>query len=59
VVEPVTPIEGATEVAYEEVAGLVIFLDGSDNEGFLQIDESSEYRINAQTIKYNSRSSHT
>jgi hypothetical protein len=58
-VEPVTPTEGATGVAYEEVAGLVIFFDGSADEGFLQADESSEYRINSQTIKYKSRSSHT
>jgi hypothetical protein len=59
VVEPVTPIEGATGVAYEEVAGLVIFFDGSVDEGFLQTDESSEYKINSQIIKYKSRSSHT
>jgi hypothetical protein len=58
-VEPVTPTEGVTGVAYEEVAGLVIFFDGSADEGFLQTDESLEYMINSQTIKYKSRSSHT
>jgi hypothetical protein len=58
-VEPVTPVEGVTGVAYEEVAGLVIFFDGSVDEGFLQTDESSEYKINSQIIKYKSRSSHT
>jgi hypothetical protein len=58
-VEPVTPTEEATRVAYEEVAGLVIFFDGSADEGFLRTDESSKYRINSQTIKYNSRLSHT
>jgi hypothetical protein len=58
-VEPVTLTEGATGVAYEEVAGLLIFFDRSADEGFLQIDESSEYKIISQTIKYKSRSSHT
>jgi hypothetical protein len=58
-VEPVTPVEGVTGVAYEEVAGLVIFIDGSVDEGFLHTDESSEYKINSQIIKYKSRSSHT
>jgi hypothetical protein len=59
VVEPVTPAEGVNGVAYEEVAGFIIFIDGSADEGFLQTDGSSEYRINSQTIKYKSRSSHT
>jgi hypothetical protein len=58
-VESVTPAEGATRVAYEEVVGFVIFFDGSADESFLQTDESSEYRINSQTIKYKLRSSHT
>jgi hypothetical protein len=58
-VESVTPAEGAIGVAYEEVVGLVIFFYGSADEGFLQTDESSEYRINSQKIKYKSRSSHT
>jgi hypothetical protein len=35
-VEPVTPTEGATRVAYEEGAGGVIFFDGSVGKGFLQ-----------------------
>jgi hypothetical protein len=35
-VEPVTPIEGATRVAYEEGAGWIIFFDRSAGEGFLQ-----------------------
>jgi hypothetical protein len=39
-VEPVTPAEGATGVAYEEVAGWVIFFDGPADEGFLRTDES-------------------
>jgi hypothetical protein len=47
-VESVTPAEGAIGVAYEEVVGLVIFFYGSADEGFLQTDESSEYRINSQ-----------
>jgi hypothetical protein len=34
-VEPVTPTEGETGVAYEEVVGLVIFFDESADEGFL------------------------
>jgi hypothetical protein len=40
VVEPVTPVEGATGVAYEEGDGWVIFFDGSEDEGFLWTDES-------------------
>jgi hypothetical protein len=59
VVEAVTPTEGTTRVEFEEVAGLVIFFDGSTDEGFLQTDKSSEYMINSQTIKYKSISSHT
>jgi hypothetical protein len=39
-VEPVTPAEGATGLAYEEDAGWVIFFDGSADKGFLRIDES-------------------
>jgi hypothetical protein len=58
-VESVTPAEGPTRVAYEEVVVFVIFFDGSTDEGFLQTDESSEYKINSQIIKYKSRSSHT
>jgi hypothetical protein len=58
-VEPVTLAEGATRVTYEEVVSLVIFFDGSADEGFIQTDESSEYMINSQIIKYKSRSSHT
>jgi hypothetical protein len=46
-VEPVTPTEGAIGVAYVEVAGLIIFFDGSADEGFLQTDESSEYMMNS------------
>jgi hypothetical protein len=38
--EPVTPTEGATGVAYEEGAGWIIFFDGSAGEDFLWTDES-------------------
>jgi hypothetical protein len=40
VVEPVTPAEGVTGVAYEEGAGWIIFFDGSAGEDFLWTDES-------------------
>jgi hypothetical protein len=39
-VEPVTPAEGVTGVAYEGDAGWVIFFNGSADEGFLWTDES-------------------
>jgi hypothetical protein len=39
-VELDTPAEGAFGVAYEEVAGWVIFFDRSADEGFLWTDES-------------------
>jgi hypothetical protein len=39
-VEPVTPTEGVTGIAYEEDEGWVIFFDGSIDEDFLWTDES-------------------